>query len=188
MEKPLHATPDRLYFFGKWSGTTSLVAFDGASLTQVRGNLSALADPLFTSRGTRLWFAVGNASFGGPELWTSDGTVAGTLRLRNWNASVYKIESITGVGALAFVMAGTHNSTLELWRSDGTATGTQLVLAGLPSQYGNSPRPAAVGDRLLFALTDNAHGLEPYLSDGTAAGTGPLAELQPGFANGIPYA
>jgi hypothetical protein len=50
------------------------------------------------------------------ELWKSDGTQAGTVRIRTLN----KILSITNVGEKAFVLNETSAGGLELWHTNTT--------------------------------------------------------------------
>ena len=68
----------------------------------------------------------------------------------------------------------------ELWRSDGTEAGTQIVKDIHPSTAGgcgrcpSPPMPrqlARVGRRLFFYATDEPHGSELWVSDGTEQGT-----------------
>ena len=43
-----------------------------------------------------------------------------------------------------------------------------------------------LGEGFLFAADDGVHGLEPWFSDGSEAGTRPLADLHPGDASSFP--
>jgi ELWxxDGT repeat protein len=45
---------------------------------------------------------------------------------------------------------------------------------------------AAAGDRLFLAASDGSAGIEPWTSDGTAAGTFALADMAPGVASSSP--
>src|SRR5207248_6883299 len=78
----------------------------------------------------------------GQELWKSDGTVAGTVLVKDIYPGAYyptgyysspygphssSPSNLTNVNGTLFFTAndGTHGS--ELWKSDGTTTGTALV-------------------------------------------------------------
>ena len=83
----------------------------------------------------------------------------------------------------------------ELWISDGTATGTQLLVDINPgiSPYSGLPAGAYASDftefdgQLLFAANDGTTGRELWVSDGTAAGTQLLVDINPGsFDGGYP--
>jgi ELWxxDGT repeat protein len=76
----------------------------------------------------------------------------------------------------------------NLWRSDGTAGGTvEIATVGYvepqepqiaASRSGR--RRIAWNGKLFFTALDASHGKELWVSDGTAAGTGLVADLQPG--------
>jgi ELWxxDGT repeat protein len=124
--------------------------------------------------GGRIFFEVYHSD--GPHLWTSDGTVAGTIALAAITPLSYEIPpfsyvteeaAFTTVGGAAFFRgAGT-----ELWTSDGTLGGTGPVGAS------GGPAPTRViqltpsGGLLYFVGGDVMHGPELWRSDGTAAGT-----------------
>ncbi|CAN5619253.1 hypothetical protein BH09PLA1_BH09PLA1_09060 [soil metagenome] len=48
-------------------------------------------------------------------------------------------------------------------------------------------RPAVLGNKIIFAAIDEAHGSEVWISDGTAAGTTLLKDLNPGPGSSRPY-
>ncbi len=134
----------------------------------------------------------------GRELWKSDGTEAGTVMVKdiNPNTGFYQDGNIrrgdsnpTNLfnfnGALYFVATDGANGN-ELWKSDGTEAGTVIVRDIFPGVsynnlsyyvsglFGNSSAPAnfaVVNGSLLFSATDSTHGNELWSTDGTAAGT-----------------
>src|SRR5262249_54185657 len=79
----------------------------------------------------------------------------------------------------------------ELWKSDGTAAGTVMVKDIIPGGAGSNPGGAYgyiftnVNGTLYFSADDGAHGQELWKSDGTAAGTVLVADINPGsgFSN-----
>jgi uncharacterized repeat protein (TIGR01451 family) len=144
-----------------------------------------------------------NASGTGEELWRTDGTLAGTalvqdLRAGTGSSSPYLLTAAGGLGGMAFFSAATDAAGRELWKTDGTAAGTTLVKDILPGAgdgialtYDNDDVDlgqewAALGGKVIFAATDGASGQEPWVSDGTAAGTLPLGDLLPGALGSEP--
>jgi ELWxxDGT repeat protein len=91
-----------------------------------------------------------------------------------------------GSGFLGFFFQddGVHGE--ELWRSDGTALGTRLVRDICPGACGEdnyfpaTNALAAIATGAVFAANDGVHGLEPWWTDGTDAGTRMIADLAPG--------
>jgi ELWxxDGT repeat protein len=76
-----------------------------------------------------------------------------------------------------------------LWKSNGTAEGT-IRVTKLPASDETNPlfhqELTAVGGRLYFKLYTPERGLELWVSDGTAANTRILQDLQPGFRSSSP--
>ena len=116
-------------------------------------------------------------------LWRSDGTAAGTRLL----SEIYPGKHMIGYrGELYFdVFDFTHGR--ELWKSDGTAAGTKLVKDiypgsnSYPYPHGSEPRGfIKLGGTLYFTAADAAHGRELWKTDGTAAGTKLVADIDPG--------
>jgi ELWxxDGT repeat protein len=123
----------------------------------------------------------------GRELWKSDGTAAGSIvvkdiRLSGSNGS--EPRELTPVGNTLFFRAFEDDHGNELWKSDGTEAGTVLVKdvrPGPPSgAFFFGITLTALDGRLAFYADDGVEGPEPWASDGTAAGTVPLGDLNPG--------
>jgi ELWxxDGT repeat protein len=78
----------------------------------------------------------------GRQLWTSDGTAAGTIPLTSFAADPLRqidVPVLWKAGHWYFVADdGVHGR--ELWRTDGTPQGTQLLIDLCPGPCGSDPR------------------------------------------------
>lgn len=134
----------------------------------------------------KIVFAGTNAA-NGTELWSSDGTVAGTTLIKDVNPGATSSNPVGGddgftiVGTTLYFTADDGTTGRELWKTDGTTAGTVLVkdlnavAIGFPYVYG-SPVP----NTLFFTVTTVANGLELWKSDGTSAGTTILKDITAG--------
>ncbi len=116
----------------------------------------------------------------GEELWTSDGTVAGTRMVGDLQPGDFGSRPqgmIEFQGKLYFTAIDADG--YGLWRSDGTGPGTQQV-ASLGSE---ASLPTVHAGRLWFFAEDGEHGKELWSSDGTGAGTGMAVDLAPGSSS-----
>ncbi len=120
----------------------------------------------------------------GHELWSTDGTEAGTLLVKEilpGPRSSAPGEFLALAGALYFSATSSLEGR-ELWRTDGTEPGTVLVrdiLAGGPS---SDPRSLTLaGDGFFFSARDD-DGIELWMSDGTGVGTVQVLDIHPGVA------
>ncbi len=125
----------------------------------------------------------------GAELWKSDGTDAGTVRIADINPGPrgsFPHALILNGNKLFFVADdGVHGD--ELWTSDGTAAGTRMVADILPGPDSSHPdNLVAMGDGLLFSATDGVHGVEPWRTGGRATGTRMIQDIAPGALSSSP--
>ncbi|MFP2927485.1 ELWxxDGT repeat protein, partial [Pyxidicoccus sp. 3LG] len=158
---------------GTVEGTTRFIdinRYPGCTL-EWRAGMFATPDALY-------FFASETGDWGSHELWRSDGTAAGTVRLTDTLA-------VKGVfDALHSWRNGTLYFTArdgELWTSDGTAEGTRVLLRKSGTGPSSRPREAAsLKGTLFFVANDGATGEELWMSDGTPEGTTLVADLTPG--------
>ena len=108
----------------------------------------------------------------GPELWTTDGTPAGTRFLKDlkpgWQGSEPSF-FVLFRDQVCFLAAG------ALWKTDGTDSGTVLVKSLLDARD-----LTVAGSHMFFNGYSSQTGAEPWVSDGTEAGTHMLADIAPG--------
>jgi ELWxxDGT repeat protein len=139
-----------------------------------------------------LYFVATDAAHG-TELWKTDGTPAGTVLLKDINPGTGSSSpnSLTNFNGTLYFTANDGTTGQELWKSDGSADGTVLVegiRAGLNSafrSFGNSL--AVVGSSLFLTANDGAIGYELWKSDGSAAGTILVKDVNPAAASGDPF-
>ncbi len=142
-------------------------------------------DELFTSLGGRLFFTADDGA-AGEELWTSDGTAAGTVLVKDVfpGPRSAEIRHLTAAAGRVFFVADDGVHGRELWASDGTGAGTRLVEDIRPGPDSSLPRELTpldgVDGLLLFAAEDGVRGVEPWKSNGTAAGTFAVQDIAPG--------
>jgi ELWxxDGT repeat protein/VCBS repeat-containing protein len=162
---------------------------------------TANASPTFlTNFNNTLYFAASDGTTGagrGNELWMSDGTAGGTVRVADINPGTADSfpDGLRVVGSTLFFGASDGTTGNELWKSDGTTAGTVRVADINPGAANSLGTPfltvsAAVGSTLYFNATNgttgSATGNELWRSDGTAAGTVQVADIRPGTAGGFP--
>jgi ELWxxDGT repeat protein len=100
---------------------------------------------------------------GQSQFWGSDGTDAGTVQIK---LGAFQFARPTPLNGLVYFKSGEG-----LWKTDGTAQGTVLVKDGFDGFSGTVSLKTGSLQRLFFAADDSVHGSEPWVSDGTTAGT-----------------
>jgi ELWxxDGT repeat protein len=95
-------------------------------------------------------------------------------------------------GDRMFFRADSADANVELWITDGTSAGTQMVLdinPGDTTAAGNSNPDefTSFNGEVFFKARNASNGLELWATDGTAAGTREIIDIQPGDGNGNPF-
>lgn len=127
----------------------------------------------------KLVFAFDDGSGIGDQIWVSDGTYSGTKVLKYINGGLDASPSnLVEMGGKVYFFANSSATGHELWTTDGTEAGTEMVIdlmPGIVSSMFNSTNPvqlvASKNSLFLSAISDVDTGYELYVSDGTAAGT-----------------
>jgi len=140
--------------------------------------------------GDEVVFVVPKDGVLAPELWKSDGTEAGTVRFRTFGPDELDgsrpVGAFAEAGGLLFYFGYELGDSYVPWRTDGTAAGTfRLTGEAVPSCCNLPQEMEAVGNLAFFALRDEEHGREPWVSDGTPEGTRVL-DVLPGPAGSDP--
>jgi ELWxxDGT repeat protein len=111
----------------------------------------------------------------GDRLWLTDGTGQGTLP----GPAFDSVATLTGFGD-RILAAGARHGAKGLWSLDESGNTTDLAQISVPD------RIDVLDGYGYFAGDDPQHGLEPWITDGTAAGTHPLGDISPGPGSSNP--
>ena len=134
-----------------------------------------------------LFFTQKHTGFPDPgwmELWRSDGTPAGTFRLKA--SANFDVQMDAELNGQLYFGASEHSTGRELYRTDGTVGGTRLVRDIFPGAGdGYIGQGTTVENSVLFAGNDGVHGNELWMTDGTAAGTQLVKDINPGSGHGF---
>ena len=129
-----------------------------------------------TAAGGLAYFALDAADGAGDELWRTDGTAAGTFQLAAFPAR--RLGALREVGGrlLALVSSTTGEAPLQaFWTSDGTPAGTVQAFTLPDDTLGVTGVTALGGEAYFVALREG--GQQLFRTDGTAAGTRPILDL-----------
>ncbi|HQF27801.1 MAG TPA: T9SS type A sorting domain-containing protein [Bacteroidia bacterium] len=156
---------------GTPGGTSILKDIDAGPLTAFYG-----ATDFIKLEGNEFYFAATDNDYN-YELWKSDGTAAGTIKLSNIGATTPAIGHWNSING-KFVFSSFDNSTIygrELWVTDGTPSGT-TILKDIRNGLASSLDGAADfiyndGNILYFTATDNGTNYELWSTDGTQSNT-----------------
>jgi hypothetical protein len=178
-----------------FEGSESLWVTDGTSagtkeLTVVGASSNGLfrdvSAPDITVLGNKAIFEGKDAS-DHLNLWTTNGTAAGTSELTIAGASTFGLLSdadesppdpyFTVLGAKALFAGADRTNHNGLWVTDGTAAGTTELAGGDLFQFTINPDFTVLGSKMLFMGTERtatAFNENLWVTDGTAAGTSQL--------------
>jgi ELWxxDGT repeat protein len=127
----------------------------------------------------------------GRQLWKTNGTAAGTAMLTHVAGPAgADPQDLTVADGVLFFSARDPGHGRQLWKSNGTAAGTTLVGHIVPGRAGSDPRDItyAIGqqeqsppDQVLvyFSARDPGHGRQLWKSNGRAAGTVMITDVDP---------
>jgi ELWxxDGT repeat protein len=140
--------------------------------------------------GNQMYFRAGTTGVEeGSELYVTDGTAAGTHLVADINpgSGSSSPTPIASIGNRLFFTASDPAYGIELWSTDGTTSGTTRlsdIKPGATSSFAAGDWAngsyAIVNGQFFFAADDGVNGSELWRSDGTAAGTVRVTDINPG--------
>lgn len=135
----------------------------------------------FTSDDTAFYFLTTTG------LWRTDGTTTGTTQIAAAPANLQIQKLIANAGGL-FALAVEPTTGRELYRFDAANAQFVLVADIAPgAAWGvGTVEQVGAGPTLFLTANDGLSGNEPWISDGTTAGTRRLADVFPGAASSGP--
>lgn len=134
----------------------------------------------FSAWNEKLVFSNYNPENAQLELWSSDGTEAGT---KNISRSVFLGGSQpVALGNKLYFGGNDINYASNFYISDGSENGTQVLTAAIAGINNLT----LIGEKMLFTAADDAHGDELWVSDGTEQGTKLLKDINPGRGHSSP--
>jgi ELWxxDGT repeat protein len=117
------------------------------------------------------------------ELWRSDGTEMGTVRVKDINLTGSSNPELYSTGTLMglyFFTADDGVHGREPWVTDGTEAGTRLLKDIHPSGDSSASGFRNIAGLIYFKADDGAHGRELWITNGTEQGTYMALDLIPG--------
>ncbi|MEM8964448.1 MAG: hypothetical protein AAGD38_23380, partial [Acidobacteriota bacterium] len=111
------------------------------------------------------------------KLWISDGTPGGAWQLADQSEWLFLQDDLERVGDELWFQARSPGFVWHLWRArpGELAEPVSPTFEGFASPL--TPHMESLGDRVVFAGQESTFGAEPWVSDGTSAGTILLDDL-----------
>lgn len=168
----LHDYKGTLLFFANDGTGTELWRSDGTpggtQVVEELGAPSATVQPSAAVAGDRLFYGFATGTPATSGLYASDGTPAGTGLVAE--GSTGGVAGFVGFGGSVFFPAG------DLWRTSPTGAGGITLIKSITGEMG----PLSVADNRMFFAAGPDTEEEPWVSDGTPAGTVQLGAINPG--------
>lgn len=188
------AVNGKIIFGGKPATSTNnyyqLYVYDGQSTTLLKTiNPTSTGIPQNFYYSSALNKVIFSASDNSTEPWISDGTEAGTYKLKDlYSDSDFSSSSPNGftqVGdKVVFAATNYSNGGIELYVTDGTEAGTKLLKDIYPGSTGSNPSKFTfLNGKVYFFANGGSNDAQLWETDGTAEGTKLTLSLNPGSTN-----
>jgi ELWxxDGT repeat protein len=157
--------------YGLWKSDGTLV---GTVLVKANGMIPGTTGCNYAVLNNRLYFS-GFDYVNGSELWSTDGTTAGTNMVLNLHTDAGAVlyggdpQNLIVYNSLLYFTGVDDTHGPELFVTDGSAPGTHIVKDIVPGSDGGLPYQSVVFNGLLYFTCAGTPAL--WKSDGTEAGT-----------------
>ncbi len=186
-------------FSDQATGNSALYVSDGTSIGtyKISQDNVSISGPIIIG-GNKIYFYATDG-INGKEPWISDGTTAGTHMIKNINPSTsnfdfstFSVSYLSADDNKAFFIGSDGTNGEELWVTDGTESGTVMTkdiyegATGSQIKVSNSMGTNMKDGKLYFFAVNGTGGFtlngeEPWVSDGTSAGTFMLKDIKTGY-------
>jgi trimeric autotransporter adhesin len=177
---------------GTPAGTTLLSRLDHSEFESSSVNWEFYATR-FTAVAGKAFFLVRATLNAEPQLWTTDGTVAGTKLVKQLPPNPFSdslpepIQTATlGNKFLFNLYVSNQTGSHELWASDGSSAGTIRLRQGEEAAFGpdffgsSSGKIVTAGSKAYFTSYSLSAGRELWVTDGTVPGTHLVRDINTG--------
>jgi ELWxxDGT repeat protein len=171
-------------YFGVGKKNVELWKTDGtpagtSMVVQTSLNSNSYSIDCFVMYGNKLYFR-GYDAVNGSQLWSSDGTAIGTTMVMSGYFDA--CPAVVVRNKLLF-RAYTPGWAQHLFFTDGTPGGTQDL--GVGPSIASDPVGGFAGTNKYVYFSPATNGYEPWVTDGTLAGTFMLKDINPGAPSSI---
>jgi len=141
--------------------------------------------------GTDIYFDSDNGTGTGNGLWKTDGTTTVLVKGDIIASEIPRMYAV--LNNKLYLNVGEATTGTELWVTDGTTAGTNIVknlrADGGGVFYSGNPKGMTVyNSNLYFSASDDTHGEELFVTDGTEAGTLLVKDILVGTNGSLPRA
>ena len=189
---------------GTAAGTSMVTDINPASFgfepAPTRGN----GESRFATLGGKLYFSAGDGRAHGRQLWSSDGTAAGTsmvtdinpagfgtniIRFTSVHFAGFNPDGVSAINGRLFFSADDGPDGAQLWTSLGTASTTRMLTRIVNGTQSSYPIEGFIPGNgfTFFQADDGIHGSELWRTDGTPAGTSMIKDILPGPLGSSPH-